>query len=81
MNKHCGVTNIGKLFSVLDKDKKGYLSIFDIESFLIENRKGRQTDVVQDAEFILAKFDKNSDRRVTYLEFVEELTPKKAARL
>lgn len=36
------------------------------------------TEVMNDAELLMFMYDRKDDRRITYLEFIDELSPKHA---
>lgn len=67
---------VNDIFRVLDKDSKGYLNIYDLEDIIHENKKTKSKDQLNDIELLLNKYDRSGDRRITYLEFIDELTPK-----
>ncbi len=43
---------------------------------MIESKRGRSREMLNDIELLVRKYDKKDDRRITYLEFIDELTPK-----
>ena len=60
-------------FNALDKDHNGYITSMEFAEML------KQFSVpfnLKDLQSIMQKFDKNNDGRVSYSEFIEELTPK-----
>lgn len=67
---------LNDMFQILDKQSKGYLSVFDLEDVLIDLKRSKSSDLHNDVELLLFKYDKSGDRRITYLEFLDELTPR-----
>ena len=60
-------------FNALDKDHNGYITSMEFAEML------KQFSVpfnLKDLQCIMQKFDKNNDGRVSYSEFIEEMTPK-----
>jgi len=49
-----------------------------LERILIESQQGKGSEVLSDLELLVLKYDKKEDRRISYLEFIDELTPKLA---
>jgi len=68
--------SINEIFRLLDSDNKSYLSVYDLEDLLFSQSKTRKPDLMGDVELLLSKYDRTGDRRISYLEFVGELTPK-----
>lgn len=65
--------NLYQVYSAIDKDKNGFVTINEFQKFL-ENF-GVMTSP-RDLMVIMQKFDKNNDGRVSYSEFIDEITPK-----
>lgn len=61
-------------FSVLDKDQNGYISIDEFRAILNDYAI---IPTISDLISLMKRFDKNRDGRVTYKEFLSEMTPKK----
>ena len=65
--------NLYQVFNYFDKDKNGFITITEFQQALSVFRvmvNGK------DMQCVMQKFDKNCDGRVSYSEFVEEITPK-----
>jgi Ca2+-binding EF-hand superfamily protein len=60
-------------FSHCDRSKNGYLTSEEFRKLLAENQV-----FVTDSELesLVARYDHNSDGRISYSEFVQELAPK-----
>jgi Ca2+-binding EF-hand superfamily protein len=67
---------LNDVFRLLDKDSKGYLNIYDIEDIIMEHKRTRSSELMNEVELILSKYDRSGNRRISYLEFIDELTPK-----
>jgi Ca2+-binding EF-hand superfamily protein len=65
--------NAFSTFNALDKDRNGYITSMEFAEML------KQFSVpfnLKDLHAVMDKFDKNNDGRVSYSEFVEEVSPK-----
>jgi Ca2+-binding EF-hand superfamily protein len=60
-------------FKALDKDNNGYISINEFRDLLAEHG---QFPANKDLLNLMKRYDKNHDGKVSYSEFVQELTPK-----
>ena len=60
-------------FLAIDKDSNGYLGRGELRGILAENGVYASE---QDLQMINQRFDRNSDGRISYAEFMEELVPK-----
>lgn len=67
--------NSYQVFNYLDKDKNGFITITEFQQTL---NAFRVPVNAKDLQVVMQKFDKNCDGRVSYSEFVEEITPKSA---
>jgi Ca2+-binding EF-hand superfamily protein len=65
-------------FMAVDKDRNGFITIDEFQSILQSHGIFATS---KDLQSLLAKYDKNKDGRVSYSEFVEEVTPKSPRRL
>lgn len=66
--------SLNEIFRMLDHENKSYLSVYDLEGLLMTLRKSNQA--MEDVELLMFMYDRKEDRRITYLEFIDELTPK-----
>ena len=64
------------IFRAADKQNKGHLGIIDLEDILSQHSEARSNGLMKDANLLLLKYDRSGNRRITYLEFIDELTPK-----
>ena len=63
---------MNKAFSDLDLDKSGFITMNEFESML----QHHGLPVTQaDLQSLMERYDKNGDGRVSYGEFVQEVTP------
>lgn len=63
-------------FKELDRNDKGYLSVYDLEDILVEHKRSRQSEVIGDVEVLMSIYDKQRERRIYFRDFMNELTPK-----
>lgn len=62
-------------FDYIDKDKDGGIDARDLKDMLSEHCfYATEREIVS----ILCKFDRDADSRITFNEFIEEITPKLA---
>mmetsp|Transcript_15556 Transcript_15556/g.2591 ORF Transcript_15556/g.2591 Transcript_15556/m.2591 type:complete len:163 (+) Transcript_15556:1084-1572(+) len=64
-------------FQALDRDRNGFVTIDEFRDVLLAN--GVYADI-KDLESLMEIYDKNRDGRVSYSEFVQEVTPKSPRR-
>lgn len=69
--------SLHQAFVAVDKDRNGFITIDEFQNIL--NAHGIFA-TGKDLQILLEKYDKNRDGRVTYSEFVEEVTPKSPRR-
>ena len=64
-----------ELFGVLDKDSKGWISVYDIEKLLVNNKRSSQSrSLVTDIELIIAMYDRSGQsRRILLEDFTQKL--------
>ncbi|CAG9328506.1 unnamed protein product [Blepharisma stoltei] len=65
--------NIHEAFQGVDQDRNGFITIEELERFLEYYRVHVDR---KDVAALLNRYDKNKDGRVSYSEFVQEITPK-----
>jgi len=65
--------DIYEAFKALDKDNLGYISINEFRDLLAEHGSFPSN---KDLLNLMKRYDRNQDGKVTYSEFVQELTPK-----
>jgi len=65
--------NVYEAFKALDKNDNGSITIDEFKELLLDN--GIYA-TYKELDNLLQKYDKNQDGRVTYSEFVKEITPK-----
>jgi Ca2+-binding EF-hand superfamily protein len=64
--------SLHRAFNDLDIDRNGYITLNEFESMLRHHGFPATT---QDLQLLLERYDKNGDGRVSYGEFVQEVTP------
>ena len=71
INEKVGFT-LRDAFKAVDRNRKGYIGIEEFQSIL--NEHGIVTSD-KDLLILMDRYDKNKDGRVSYSEFVQEMTP------
>lgn len=66
-------SSLFQAFNSIDKDKNGYITIEEFQKTLQSYGVYPSS---KDLQGLMQKYDKNKDGRVSYSEFVEEVTPK-----
>ena len=65
--------NIHECFLAIDKDSNGYIGRGELRKILADNGVyASELDLIM----ITQRFDRNSDGRISYAEFMEEFVPK-----
>lgn len=70
--------SLDEVFTVLDSDVKGSISIFDIEKLIIEHKKSGSRTLVDDVDLLIQMYDRTSYQRIVYVDFSSQLLPKLA---
>lgn len=65
--------NVHECFLAIDRDSNGYLGRGEMRRILEENGVCASE---LDLQLLTQRFDRNSDGRISYAEFMEELVPK-----
>ena len=69
--------NLHQAFIAVDKDRNGFITIDEFQSILYSHGIFASS---KDLQSLMQKYDKNKDGRVSYSEFIEEVTPKSPRR-
>ena len=51
--------SLKEIFDVLDHERKGSLTVFDLEKIIIKQRKGGARNIVEEIELLVAVFDRS----------------------
>ena len=54
---------------MLDYDRKGSLTVFDLEKLVVKQRKGGARSIVEEIELLVAMFDRSGYGKITYIDF------------
>lgn len=65
--------NVHDAFEAIDKDSNGFIQRAELRGILADNGVYASE---KDLQMIVQRFDRNSDSRVSYAEFMEEMIPK-----
>lgn len=69
--------SLHQAFTAIDKDRNGFITIDEFQNILHNHGIFASS---KDLQNLLSKYDKNRDGRVSYSEFVDEITPKSPRR-
>jgi Ca2+-binding EF-hand superfamily protein len=64
-------------FMAVDKDRNGFITIDEFQRILNSHNIFASS---KDLQSLMGKYDKNRDGRVSYTDFVQEITPKSPRR-
>jgi len=70
--------NVYEAFKALDKNEIGSVSIDEFKELLLDHGIYASS---KDLLNLVQRFDKNQDGKVTYSEFVQEITPKSPSKV
>jgi len=65
--------NLWEAFKALDRDNNGFISSFEFKNMLIDNGFFPSQKEISS---LVDRYDKNQDGKVSYSEFIQEITPK-----
>lgn len=65
--------NLYEVFQDIDQDKDGLISIAELQDIM---RRFKSFPSIDELESLIEIYDKDFDRRISYSEFIEEVTPK-----
>ena len=65
--------NLFEAFETLDRNEDGFITVDEFKMFLEENNI---TFTVADVKNLVKRYDTDHDGKVSYKEFIKELTPK-----
>jgi Ca2+-binding EF-hand superfamily protein len=65
--------NIYEAFKTLDKNDKGYIDVSEFRELLVDHGVYASSKELMN---LIQRYDKNQDGKVSYYDFVQELTPK-----
>lgn len=69
--------SLHQAFVAVDKDRNGFITIDEFQSILFSHGIFATS---KDLQSLMQKYDKNKDGRVSYSEFIDEVTPKSPRR-
>lgn len=65
--------NLYEVFETIDRDRDGMISIGEFQDIM---KNYGEYPSISELEGLVERYDKDFDRKVTYSEFIEEITPK-----
>ena len=69
--------SLNDIFREIDGQRQGFIVDSDIEKMLsLHEGRVKRTKLRQVVDLLIRKYDKNQNKKITYLEFIDELTPK-----
>ena len=68
--------SLRELFDAIDQERKGTLSVYDLEKLIIQQRKGGSRNIVEETELLVALYDRSGYGKISFVDFQNELIPK-----
>ena len=65
-----------EIFEVLDIERKGCLSVYDLEKLIVKKRKGGSRNIVEEIEQLIAMFDRKGSGKIKGEDFERFLLPR-----
>ena len=65
--------NLYEVFEEIDRDRDGVISIGELQDIM---KTYGEFPSIADLELLIERYDKDLDRKISYSEFIEEITPK-----
>jgi len=62
-----------RVFDLLDRDQDGFITIYELRE-IMEKYDMFITD--KDLQYLINRFDKDAKEKISYIEFIQEITPK-----
>ena len=68
--------SLKEIYDVLDHERTGSLTVFDLEKIVIKQRKGGARSIVEEIELLVAMFDRSHSSKISFIDFQNELIPR-----
>jgi len=57
------------IFSAIDTEQKGWISLYDLEKLLINHKRGGSRSLVSDIELLISFYDKSKNKQIRLFDF------------
>ena len=64
------------MFDTVDDNRKGCLTVFDLEKLVMKQKKGGSRTIVDETDLLIAMYDKSGSGKISYVDFQNELIPR-----
>jgi Ca2+-binding EF-hand superfamily protein len=76
LTESCSDFNLYDAFKILDRGTKGWIQSFDLRDAMVDQRGIDLPDFsLEDIELFMARYDRDSDRKLRFSEFCDAFTP------
>jgi Ca2+-binding EF-hand superfamily protein len=69
------------IFGAIDTDRKGWISIYDLEKLLINHKRCGSRSLVSDVELLITFYDKSNCKQIRLYDFKEQIIPQMSSNL
>ena len=64
------------MFAALDTEKKGNITIYDLERLIMNQKKSGSRSLIDDIELLVNMYDRSGYRKINFADFQKELIPR-----
>uniref|UniRef100_A0A7S3MHN6 EF-hand domain-containing protein n=1 Tax=Favella ehrenbergii TaxID=182087 RepID=A0A7S3MHN6_9SPIT len=64
-----------EVFEALDMERKGSITVYDLERLIIEQKRGGSRSLVDEIELLINMYDRTGFHKICYIDFQNELIP------
>ena len=61
--------SLHEIYDVLDAERKGHISVYDLEKLIIEHKKSGSRTLVDDIELVITMYDMSGYGNIQYVDF------------
>ena len=58
-----------QIFEALDHERKGSVTVYDLEKLVMNQKKGGSRSIVEDIELLVAMYDRSGYGKINYIDF------------
>ena len=58
-----------EIFDALDTERKGVITVYDLEKLVIQRKKGGSRSIVEDIELLIAMYDMSGFGKINFTDF------------